>query len=207
MYTFSLVKKDDIHTGKGKIIPAEDFSSLLNANELIEKAKEEAKKLIDDAKISAEKIKEKAKEDGFNEGLIKFNTHTLFLEDQVKTMRHEMQKVILPLVLKATKRIVGDELEVNPESVVNIVMQSIKSVTQCKNVKLFVNKSDLEILEKEKEKIKSLFESLDSFQIEVRSDILPGSCIIETEKGILNATLDNQYRALERAFEAHLKKR
>lgn len=205
MYTFTLVDKKDVHTGKKKIIPGKDFSKLVDAIEIIEKAKEEAKKIVDETLVNCEEIKAEAKQAGFEEGLAKFNEHILYIEDQIKALRHEMQKVLLPLVLRATKRIIGEELELNPSSVVHVVMQAIKSVSQCRHVKLFVNKADLESIEGEKPKIKALFEHLDSFLIEASPDVTKGGLIIETEKGILNATLETQYRALERAMEAYKK--
>jgi type III secretion protein L len=40
-----------------------------------------------------------------------------------------------------------------------------------------------------------------------RSDIQPGGCIIETEGGIINAQLENQWRVLENALGILLKKK
>lgn len=207
MYCFKLVKKEMIHTGKGKIIRKDEFVELLNAKELLERSEEESKKIIAEAHEEAKTIKDKAHEEGYQEGLNRFNEQLLLFEDKLKVMKHELQKAVLPLVLKSTKKIIGEELKQNPESILSIVMQSIKSVLQTKVVKLYVNASDLEYLETQKETLKKNFEHLESFQIEKRSDIEKGSCIIETEKGILNATLENQYSALERALEAHMKPR
>lgn len=206
MYTFSLIKKGDIHLGKKKIIRAKDFSEFMKTKELIEEAEKEAEALHETTLKECEKIKEKAKEDGFQEGLVKFNSHILFLDEEIKVLRHETQKAILPIVLKAVKRIIGEEIELRPEMVVGVVIQAVKSVVQCQFVKLYVNKEDMQILEESKEKIKQVFEKLESFRIEERPDVPRGSCIIETERGILNATLENQYRALERALEGHLRK-
>jgi type III secretion protein L len=207
MYCFSLIKKGSVHTGKGKIIPKENVEELVSSLEILENAQEEAKELL--LKVEAEciEIKKEAREAGFQEGLEKFNAQMILFEERLRILRHEMQKAMLPLVLKSTKRIIGEELQLRPESVVNIVMESIKGVAQCKIVRLYVNRLDLDILEEHKRDLKEIFENLENFQIEERSDIERGSCIIETEKGILNATLENQYRALERAFETHMKKR
>ncbi len=206
MVLFSLVKKGDVHLEKGKIIRKEEFSLLFSAKELIDEANKEAKEIIENARLEGEKLKKQGEEDGFQEGLVKFNEHILHLEDSLKILRHEMQKALLPLVLKATKRIIGELLELNSETVVEIVMQSVKSISQCRVVKLYVNKADIAALEASKDKIKNAFESLESLRIEENHDVAIGSCIIETERGILNATLDNQYRALERAMQAHTKK-
>ncbi len=207
MYCFKLIKEGSVHTGEKKIIRKNEFEDLISAKELIEKAKIEADAAIEAAHQEGIAIKEKAEADGFQEGLNRFNEQMLLFEEKLKVLKHEMQKAVLPLVLKATKKIIGEELKQNPESIVSIVMQSIKSVVQSKVVKLYVYKADLEILETEKENLKKSFEHLESFRMEERGDIERGSCIIETERGILNATLENQYRALERAFEAHMKPR
>ena len=207
MYCFKLIKNESLHTGKGKIIPKEEFETLLTAEELLQKIEDETHDIVEEAKKESTAIKEKAHEEGFQEGLVKFNEQLLLFEDKLKILKHELQKSVLPLVLQATKKIVGEELSLAPEAIVSIVMQSIKSVVQSKTVKLYVNRQDLEYLEKEKEELKKMFERLESFQIEERKDIERGGCILETDKGILNATLENQYRALERALEAHMKPR
>lgn len=207
MYSFTLIKKGSIHTGKEKIIPKKDFSCLVSARQIVVTAKKEAKELHEETLIECERLRAEAKEAGFQEGLEKFHEHLFFFEEKIKVLRHEMQKAILPLVLKATKRVIGEELELNPNIVVPIVLQAIKSILSCKVVSLYVNKDDLELLESHKKKIKDAFEYLENFHIEERSDVARGGCIVETEKGILNATLDNQYRALERAFETFNKKR
>jgi len=207
MYCFKLIKNESLHTGKGKIIPKEEFETLLTAEELLQKIENETQDIVEEAKKESSSIREKAHEEGFQEGLNRFNEQLLLFEDKLKVLKHELQKAVLPLVLQATKKIIGQELTLTPESIVSIVMQSIKSVLQSKTVKLYVNRQDLEYLEKEKETLKKMFDHLESFQIEERKDVERGGCIIETDKGILNATLENQYRALERALEAHMKPR
>jgi type III secretion protein L len=62
------------------------------------------------------------------------------------------------------------------------------------------------MIENSKSKIKKIFEHLESLSIQERSDIEPGGCMIETEAGIINAQLENQWRALEAAFESFMKK-
>lgn len=203
MYAFTLIKRGKIHTGPGKVIPKQDASELISAQDVLKEAYKESEQMHNEAIKHAEEIRKQAKESGFEEGLHLFHEHLCMFEDQIKVLRHEMQKAMLPLVLKSTKKIIGNLLEINPDTVVSIVQESIKGVCNAKVVKLFVNRADIELLEKEKESLKRIFESLDSFSIEERKDVTRGSCIIETERGILNATLENQFRALERAYEAH----
>ncbi|MFA6119541.1 MAG: FliH/SctL family protein [Parachlamydiales bacterium] len=199
--------KDEIHSAPGeKIIPAEDFSILLEASDILEKAKADIEILKQKNIEECSLLKEEAKKEGFNEGLEVLNQHILKLDKTIKNLDAEYTKKILPLALKAAKKIVSEELKINPEAIVNIIKTALKPVSNNLKIKIFVNKKDLAILEKEKQKIKEILEQVQVLSIEERNDIEPGGCIIETEKGIINAQLENQFRAIEAAFKAFMPK-
>ena len=130
----------------------------------------------------------------------------LHYQQKMRQIEHDLQKHVLPLALKAAKKIVGAELKLNPETIVEIVRQNLKAVTQNHHIKIYVNRQDYDALEKKKKEIKKIIDHVQTFTIEEREDVSSGGCIIETEAGIINASLDNQWRALESAFEAFMKK-
>ncbi|MCB1109864.1 MAG: HrpE/YscL family type III secretion apparatus protein [Chlamydiia bacterium] len=204
---FSLIYSGEIHQGsEGKIIPAEELSELLKASEVLQKARTDVKTYLENNKEECQKLLNQAEEAGFNKGLAEFNKQIIHYQERVKQMEHELQKVILPLALKAAKKIVGRELELKPETIVDIVRQTLKPVTQNHHIKIIVSKQDREALEKKKGELRQMLEHVQTFIIEEREDITPGGCIIETEAGIINASLENQWRALESAFEAFMKR-
>ena len=204
---FSLIYSGEIRQDfEEKVIPSDAFNTLLSAMEILDKTKEDVKTYLNNNKEECKKLLKETKEAGFNEGLVQFNKQILYYEQRIKQMEHELQKMILPLSLKAAKKIVGKELQSNPETIVDIVRQTLKPVTQSHHIKIFVAKEDREILERKKKELKAAFEQVQSFIIEEKENIKPGGCIIETEAGIINASLENQWRALESAFEAFMKK-
>jgi type III secretion protein L len=204
MKFFSLLYSGELHTsGDEKLIPKHLLGPLLNAEELLEKIKEERARMEKESAEKAEELFAKAKEEGHQAGLIQFNEHLLKFEKQLKQLRHEMHLAILPLALKAAKKIVAKELAVHPETIVDIVLQTLAPVTQSHRVKIWANKSDLEHLEANRPRIKEHLQQLDSLSIMERADVSPGGCVIETESGIINATIENQWRALEAAFEKY----
>ncbi len=206
MKFFSLIYQGEIHPERQeKIIPAEDFSTLMQASEILERAKEDVKHYKKKIEEECEELKEKAKEEGFDEGLQQFNEHLIHFDKQLRVLRMDLQKQILPLALKAAKKIVGEQLDLNPETIVEIVIQTLAPVTQNHRFTIYVNKVDKEILEAHKPKIKSILEQVQVLTIQERSDIAPGGCIIETESGIINASIENQWRALEHAFEKYMR--
>ncbi len=203
----SLFKEKEIHIAPGeKIIPAKEFSTLQEAIEILNEAKDEAVKFKEQTLEECDVLKEEAKSQGFDEGLKQLNEHILQLDETLKTIKEDLKKKILPLALKAAKKIVGEELKINPERITDIVIQALKPVLQHHRVKIYVNKEDLAHLEKDKQRIKSVLEQIESFSILERSDIKAGGCIIETESGIINAQLENQWRAIESAFEKFMNK-
>ena len=208
MKFFSLLFQNAIHPSDGKkIIPKEEFSQLLSAHQVLEQAKEDAENFLKQTKIDCDLLKEQAQKEGYQEGLVQFDEHLLAFDALVKQMRQEMQQQILPLALRAAKKIVAKELEQHPETIVDIVRQALLPVTQNHRIAIYVNKADKEILEKEKPKLREIFERIEALTIQERSDIERGGCIIETESGIINAEIDNQWRALETAFERYTKQR
>ncbi len=206
MKFFSLIYQGDVHPSEDeKIIPAEDFSTLMEASELLKRAKEDIEEHKKQVHKECEKLREEAREEGYQQGLMQLNEQIVSFDKQLKLIRLELQKQILPLSLKAAKKIVGEQLSVNPETIVEIVLQTIAPVTQNYRYTIYVNKEDKEILETQKPRIKEILEHVKTLIIQERSDVAPGGCIIETESGIINASIENQWRALEAAFEKYMK--
>ena len=204
---FSLISGAEVRIVAGeKIVPAEEFSTAKSANEILKTVKAESFAYRQEVAKEGEKTKELAFAEGFQEGLIALNKHLFALDEELKHLREDVQKRILPLALKAARKIIGEELRLHPDRIVDIVLTSLKPVTQHKKIVIYVNKADLDALEANKGKIRTIFEHLESLSVQERSDIEPGGCMIETEAGIINAQLENQWRALEAAFESFMKK-
>jgi type III secretion protein L len=204
---FSLLSHQTVHPSPGiKVIPASEFSEFVTTSELHGIVQQEAEQFKREAVKEAETIKELAFQEGFQEGLYSLNAHLAALNRELRQLREEVHKKILPLALKAARKIIGEELKLHPDRIVDIVMTALKPITQHRKIVIYVNRADLEMLEHNKPRIKKLFEHLESFSLQERADIEPGGCIIETEAGIINAQLENQWRALEIAFASFMTK-
>lgn len=204
---FSLIHGNSVHVAPNThFIPAREFSQAVDAFQILEEVKSDAFKYRQEVTEEVEALKEQAQKEGFEEGFKQWLEHIQLLEEEIKKVRHETEKVALPVALKAAKKIVGQVLTEIPESaILEIVTNTLKAVTTHKKVAIYVNRRDLEALEKSRNKIKDLFEGLEVLSLRERSDIEPGGCVIETEGGIINAQLDNQWRILENAFEKMIK--
>ncbi len=191
--------------GNKKIIPAKAFSEALSTQELVNKVKEDAELYKLDIVQECESLKENAQREGFAEGYSVWMEQLAKLEEEIINVREEFKKMLVPAALKAAKKIVGREIELSDDTVLDIVSNQLKSVAQHKKVTIYVNKRDLETIENNRQKLKDLFEHLETLSIRERNDIERGGCVIETEMGIINAQLENQWSALERAFTQLMK--
>jgi len=199
---FSLFHGNAIRMAPGKkIIPSDSVAKLLDARAVLKKVKKDALSYKQDVVEECEKLKERAQKEGYEEGFKEWAEEIIKLQEQIDRVRAEYSKMLAPVTLKATQKIVGDALAMSPEAAFNIVSNALKPVLQHKRITIYVNKDDLAALEKSREKLKNLFENIEVLSIGERDDVSPGGCVIETEGGIINARLENQWAILERAFE------
>lgn len=203
---FSLIHGADIHlTPENKVIPAKIISDSLDAAQMLKKVQDDIAKYRKEVEEECVALRNQAKEKGFEEGLKQWADKIKELEEHIENVRGEMSEVMVPVALKAAKKVVGREIELSPRTVLDIIRSNLKAVTAHSNITIYVSKKDLDLVEKEKDHLKQLFEKVESFTIRERGDIEPGGCVIETEGGIINARLDNVWQTLEKAFESLLK--
>ena len=203
---FTLIFGDRVRAApKKKIIPAENLSTLISAAEVLDRIKEDAEKYRLQVAQESEALKEHGFKEGYEDGYKQWAEHFVEFEKKLEALHKEMQQAIIPIALKAAKKIVGREIELSENAIVDIVASNLKTVSQHKKITVFVNKKDLDVLEKNKQRLRDLFEHLESLSIRSREDIAPGGCVIETEIGIINAQMDHRWQVLEKAFESLLK--
>lgn len=202
----SLIHGDSVRIApKTKVIPAADFSTLVSAEEVLIKVKEDAIQYKKEVVLEVETLKEKAQQDGFEEGFKAWIEHIAKLEAVIAAVRRDMERLLIPVALEAAKKIVNKEVELSKDTIVDIVAGTLKSVSQHKRITIYVNKKDFEAMEANRPRLKQVFENLEVLSIRPRADILQGGCIVETEGGIINAQLENRWRILESAFQSMMK--
>lgn len=204
---FSLLYGDTVHiAAQDKVVPAEEFSKLLSGQEMIARIQEEAEKYRLEVAKECEILKEQAQKEGFEAGYAQWMAHIAELEAEIDVVHKAMEKTVIPVALKAARKILGREVELSETAISDIVATKLKAVSQHKRVTVWVNKEDLERLEKNRDQLKKLFENLESLSLRARDDISRGGCVIETEAGIINARIENQWEIIEHAFQAQAQK-
>ncbi|MDB5098214.1 MAG: fliH [Cyanobacteria bacterium RYN_339] len=156
-------------------------------------------------------LREQAYQEGYNEGkaageseaaryvsdaLQMFNQIAVALPDAVR--RNEEKLVTLALEIAA--KVIQEEIALQPEMVQRTVETALRRVSDLEQVIVKVNPLDLDLILPKQETFKMLMPDVQNFAIEGSHTILRGGCMIETNSGSINATLEAQLSIVEEIF-------
>ena len=203
MKFLTMLLEGELHPAPGrKVIPAGEFSKLVEAQELLQTLRDQGEEYKKQVAEEAEKQRLQAVQEGFDAGMEKWAAQIAQLEKALKEKESQMEAQVAQIAMIAAKKIVGKALESDKSLVVDVIANALKPVVHHATIQIFVNKADLEAVEAERPRLKQQFDRLKSLTVVARDDVQPGGCIIETEAGIINAQLDQLWKSLEAAFQA-----
>ena len=190
---------------RSSIIGRETVEAKSEASDILEDARAQAQSLIDAATTEAEALREKAKTEGRQEGIDQGATEVAQIIKRMTEHQQEQEAQVLPqllkLVRKMAEKVIGSELEQRPEALVGMIKRTLHDkARQRRSLLLRVNPADLEVVRNERHRLMDALVRASDLAIREDDDISPGGVIIETEAGTIDARLETQLDALERAM-------
>lgn len=203
---FTLLSQQSVELRPGqKILPEKAFTTVVDSQELLERVQLDAVEYRKKIALEGEKDREVAKQEGFESGLQTWAKEVFQLEIEAEKLRAEYEGLIAKVAVKAAQTVIGKELEGKPEIFASIVSHTLRAVTQHKRIVIYCSRHDHEVLEKQKPKLKGLFEQLEILAIQVKAELPQGGYIIETERGIINnSDIQKMWQTLESVFASQL---
>ncbi len=191
--------------GRSSIIGRETVEAKSEASDILEDARAQAQSLINAATTEAEALREKAKNEGRQEGIDQGATEVAQIIKRMTEHQQEQEAQVLPqllkLVRKMAEKVIGSELEQRPEALVGMIKRTLHDkARQRRSLLLRVNPADLEVVRNERHRLMDALVRASDLAIREDDDISPGGVIIETEAGTIDARLETQLDALERAM-------
>lgn len=185
----------------------------LEAENIIKRAREEAEKILDVAREEAENIFSNSKEEGFKEGFLNGQNDAahelnhlkeqlleekeylqLEYEKKVKKIEPELVEVILKVFEKVTKIISMDKKDM----ILNLVDSVLNNSEFSKNYIIRVSKEDAPFLRDNREKLTKNLNRDVNIEIIEDPTMLRNQCLIDTDLGIYDCSLDIQLENLIR---------
>jgi Flagellar biosynthesis/type III secretory pathway protein len=193
----------------------------------LEAARAEAEAIRLKAIQDAERIREQARregyqrgyDDGYHDGAREAQQRAdAELQHTIETLRAHLQQVIqgvhaqheaylkhaeaqmLDLALEVARKVVREELKLQPAHVLAIVRDALRRVHSFGRLRIRVNPLDVDLMRQNRPSLLQVVEGIEGIEIVEDRRVDQGGCIIETEQGVYNARIRTQLGEIERAL-------
>ena len=196
-------KPDFTLTSDRRLVKASEVATVMSAAEIVAAAEAEAARIREEAKAAFEEEKKRGFEKGLQDGKLEIAMQKLEQVDQSVAFMESVEGKMADIVMKALKSCVveiGDR-----EMVINIVRKTMNAVIRTqRHVTLKVAPEMVAVV---KERVSAL--RVDDPTVEtvdvVEDPRLKGpACILETEAGVADASVETQLAAIERSLKRHI---
>ncbi len=185
------------------------------AEEIILKAKEEARNIILIAERQSNAIREESRIEGYKIG---YKEGKAAAEEEIKeqlkniyslasnvridksSLIKEYESEIINLVIDITRKVIQKEIDVDKTIVLNLLEASLQKVSGQIIVRIRVSPNDFELV---KNHWAEIVGGEEGSGIEIIPDkrIKSGGCVIDTQSGTVDAQIDTQLTEIKKAFE------
>ncbi|MEE2902754.1 MAG: type III secretion system stator protein SctL [Myxococcota bacterium] len=190
--------------GRKPIIEKEIVGAEKEARRILAEARTQAQQIIDQAKHEGEEIRQRAHQEGYEEGLGQHTEQTTQALLQVEQMKASIEPEYIKLVTACVEKIIGKELRTEPRTIVSIVRAALKDATQQREINVRVNPDDVDTLRSNQRRLFDVLARAGNVEIREDDSVRRGGCIVVTELGTIDASLDRQLAALEVALQDEL---
>lgn len=204
-----------------EIVESEEIP-IINPEDELKAAREEAAVIIEEARLEAEnvshkleaqvaEIKETAYQEGFQQGFLEGSQAGLAetvqkLEKLVSSLERERDRTqlvmdnqveglgprLINISCQIASKILKREIKLQPEIIITQVENILKGISRAKNLAIRVNVGDMELVKNSEECFLQLTQGIDQIDFVVDPSLEPGGCIIETNSGGVDASIQTQ---------------
>lgn len=186
---------------------------------MLKKAREESEQIILEAQERSNQIIEESKDKGYKQGydngfekgqqhgyeeMKKLVDEAALLKHQVfeeqNAMLKDLEEELVNLVIKTVRRVIQAELQENQELTFNLIEEGLKECNYTESLIIHISDIDYDLIYAYKNRIYLMADGIRD--IEIRSDpsVGPGSVVIETVSGQVDASVETQIKKIESVF-------
>lgn len=180
-------------------IAAEDVAALVKAEEIVAAAESEAAHIRAEAAKTYEAEKARGRADGLAEGKQEILMQKLDLVDESVRYMASIENQVCEIVLKSLRKCIaeiGDR-----ELVVQIVKKSMQAVVRTqKELVIRVAPTMVESVRQRTSSLLADFPAVAKLDVVGDERLTGAACVVETEAGIVEASIDGQLEAIEQSI-------
>jgi type III secretion protein L len=178
----------------GSIIPREQFSAMLSAQALVVEAEHHAQALRAQAESELAAARARGHEQGLEAARTEFAASVIEATARIESAYIGLEARIANTVMDALQRILGEVGEA--QRMRSMIARALAAVTHDKPVRLLVAAADFETAQRELAALRAEFPRVDVVDLQKNAQAGPGSCVLESEYGRVDASLETQLAAV-----------
>lgn len=198
-------KQDFVLQSDRRVVKATDVATASTAAEVIAAAEADAARIREEAKTAFEMEKKRGYEKGLSDGKTEIAMLKLDQVEQSVAFMESVESKMADVVMKALKSFVveiGDR-----EMVVQIVRKTMNAVIRTqRQVTLKVAPEMVETVRARIAEFRTAYPTVETFDVVEDSRLKGPACILETEAGVADASVDIQLAAIEKSLKRHIAK-
>jgi len=188
-----------------RLVKAADVATARTAAEIVDDAKAEAARIRDEARAAFEAEKKRGYEKGLADAKLEMAEKKLELVDSSVAFMESVERKMADVVLKALKTFV---VEVGDEAMVlQIVRKTMNAVIRTqRRVTLKVAPEMKDAVAARVADLKLAYPTIETLDVVDDPRLKGTACLLETEAGVADASVDTQLAAIEKSIRRHLGK-
>lgn len=185
-----------------KVLKADDAAHWVDARALLDAARDRAAAIEREAVEAREAEKARGYEEGLMEGKMEMAERMLDTLGRSVDSLGEMENAMVDVVMHSLRTILGG-IE-DSELIVSVVRQALQRVRDQKRVTLRVCDEEQPVVQERMKEILRDQPGLGMVDVVGDGRLERGACVLETEMGVVDASLDKQLALLEKSFRTEL---
>jgi type III secretion system HrpE/YscL family protein len=194
------IVKKSAERAPSKVVPREVIAASAEAMQILQTAQAEAAQV----RASAEKARTDAMEagyrDGYARGAAQWAEAVKSAQASLKAALEGAKPQVVRMALRVAEKVLRRKLETTPEAMLPMVDEALRSLQgqQQTRIVLRIHPADQPVLETRRQHWLERHPGIGSLQIVVDESMSRGGCRIESEFGMVDATVETQIAVIER---------
>ncbi|MRI32165.1 HrpE/YscL family type III secretion apparatus protein [Endozoicomonas sp. OPT23] len=182
-----------------RVLKAAEYAEYLQAQEILAQANRQAEEILQ----KAAEVYETKKQQGYDEGIDisrkEQSEHMLKVVSRTIGYLSDVEKALAGILMSGVKKIIGEFDQ--DEMAVNLVRNALQHVRNEKQVTIRIPPSQFNMVKSRVNEILAEYKGVGFIDLVSDERLSTGDCIMESDIGVVDASVDLQLDALQKRFE------
>lgn len=197
--------------------------AVAQAEETISRAQATADEILRQARMETDQIKQKAyqsaleqglregAERGYTQGMSEAKEEASAVREHAREVLAQAEQIrrrtlesleleVVDLAREIAERLLSTHLALEPEAVLNVAAESLRLISDRQSITLYLSPAEKDLLDHRKDYLLGKLSPGATIHVVADASISPGGCLIETEQGLVDATLEKRRDELIKAL-------